>query len=169
MEEIWKDIPGYVGKYQVSDMGRVRSLPRTVTRKDGTPAKVSGGVLNRKSTDRGGHRYVKLSSPDRTVSVHTLVMTAFMGPCPDGMEVCHNDGDPSNNRLTNLRYDTRKNNLIDMARMGRASRQKLSADDALTIRAKFKAGARKYELAKEYGVSWAAVNSIINRRNYAWL
>lgn len=169
MEEIWKDIPGYVGKYQASSYGRIRSLPRTVIRSDGVRQNVKGGVLNRASTDRGGHRYVKLSGPDRTVSVQTLVMSAFAGPVPDGMEVCHNDGNPLNNRLDNLRYDTRKGNLIDMARMGRASKQKLTADDATEIRAKYMSGARKCELAEEYGVTWAAIHRIVTGRSYAWL
>lgn len=169
MEEIWKDIPGYEGKYQASNLGQIRSLPRQTTDKNGVLKPVGGRVLRRDSRDRTGHRYVKLSGPDRTVSVHTLVMQAFIGPCQDGQEVCHNDSNPDNNALTNLRYDTRRNNLIDMARAGRASKQKLTPQDALDIRSKFAAGVRKCSLAEEYGVSWAAINAIVQRRNYSWL
>lgn len=46
------------------------------------------------------------------------MLTAFVGPCPDGMEGCHNDGDPHNNRLDNLRWDTRANNARDAIRHG---------------------------------------------------
>jgi hypothetical protein len=66
-------------------------------------------------------------------------MMAFTGPCPDGMEVSHGDGDPSNNHLTNLRYDTRKNNQADRRKHGthlegeNATNSKLTAIEALAI------------------------------------
>lgn len=51
--------------------------------------------------------------------VHRLVARAFLGPCPPGQEVCHWDGDPANNRIDNLRYDTRASNSTDTVRHGR--------------------------------------------------
>lgn len=50
--------------------------------------------------------------------VHILVLTAFYGPCPEGMEGCHHDGDPLNNRLGNLRWDTHVGNVSDSIRHG---------------------------------------------------
>lgn len=60
-----------------------------------------------------GHMQVSLSRPHKVVYVHRLVLIAFVGPPPDGMEVCHNDGDPTNNVLSNLRWDTRTGNMRD--------------------------------------------------------
>lgn len=51
--------------------------------------------------------------------IHCLILTAFVGPCPEGMEVCHDDDDPSNNRLSNLRWGTRKSNINDRRKNGR--------------------------------------------------
>lgn len=68
----------------------------------------------------GAYLGVAFRHDGRTVraSVHTLVMEAFVGPCPDGQEVCHDDGNGHNNRLGNLRYDTRPSNHADKRRHG---------------------------------------------------
>ena len=78
--------------------------------------------------------------------VHRLVLEAFLGPCPPGLICCHNDGDPANNRLSNLRWDTYKSNSEDMLRhgtrrMGSAAGAKLDEEDVLGIR-RLKAGGR---------------------------
>lgn len=54
-----------------------------------------------------------------TVTVHGLVAEVFIGPRPEGLDVCHNDGDKSNNRASNLRYDTHSENQKDEVRAGR--------------------------------------------------
>lgn len=54
--------------------------------------------------------------------VHQLVLESFVGPCPNKMETCHNDGDPTNNKIINLRWDTCKNNCADRAKHGRTIR-----------------------------------------------
>lgn len=51
-------------------------------------------------------------------SIHRLVLETFIGPCPDGMECCHNNGDPVDNRLGNLRWDTHFNNVQDSIKHG---------------------------------------------------
>jgi hypothetical protein len=72
------------------------------------------------STTSGGRPTVKLvqSPVAKSRYVHQLVMEAFVGPRPEGMEVCHFDGDPANNHLANLRYDTRRANNLDRVRHG---------------------------------------------------
>lgn len=50
------------------------------------------------------------------MAVHRLVMAAFVGPCPDGIEVCHNNGNPADNRLSNLRYGTHSENQLDQVK-----------------------------------------------------
>lgn len=114
----WRPVPGWE-YYEVSDEGEVRSLDRVVTKKDGSQQFYKGKRLRSRSTPTG-HRYVQLSKDSRPigVAVHRLVMEAFVGPAPEGNEVCHNDGDPANNRLENLRYDTHSENAFDAVQHG---------------------------------------------------
>lgn len=114
MEEIWKDIPGYEKRYQVSNQGRVRSLRDSHGNLRTEP-------LIRKlvpHNDGTGRLTVKFSSPSKLYFVHTLVLTVFVGPRPEGREACHFDDDPANNRLGNLRWDTHVNNCVDRRRNG---------------------------------------------------
>lgn len=116
MTETWRSLPGWVGIYEVSDEGSVRSLDRVVETARGSRFYV-GQALN-PTPDSDGYLLVQLSRPRRLVGVHRLVMLAFRGPCPPGLEVCHGDGVPSNNRLSNLRYGTRSSNSLDSVAHG---------------------------------------------------
>jgi len=112
--ERWLPVVGWLGLYEVSDWGRVMSLPRPYC---------AGRVLKNKLLPSG---YVQVSlSVDGKVShhtVHRLVAAAFLGPCPEGQEVLHADDDRSNNRLENLSYDTHKVNMEQMVARGRNKR-----------------------------------------------
>lgn len=109
---------GYAGQYEVSDCGRVRSLDRM--RPYGGSSRYVAGVLLTQKTHPSGHKMVGLSKHGSvfTAKVHRLVLEAFVGPCPVGMETCHWDDNPANNRLENLRWDTSKANKLDMVRNG---------------------------------------------------
>ena len=116
--EIWKDIPDLPG-YQVSDLGRVRSVDRFITDKNGVRKRVSGRVKSAPPNEDGYPRTsVSVNGVNRKYRVHALVALAFLGPQPDGMEVCHNNGDPADNRPSNLRYDTHQNNILDAVKHG---------------------------------------------------
>lgn len=117
-EEMWRAVPGYEKTYEVSDRGRVRSLPRIMQTARG-PWSYPGRVM-RQNTDPSGRKRVGLRflGHERNYKVHTLVLLAFVGPRPEGMEGCHNNGDPSDNRLTNLRWDTHRGNEADKLRHG---------------------------------------------------
>lgn len=103
--EIWLPIAGYEGLYEISALGRIRSLARRTTR---------GGIL-KASPGWAGYLKVSLSKPGviRSYHVHRLVAATFLGPCPEGQQVRHLDGDPLNNTLTNLRYGTVSDNALD--------------------------------------------------------
>ena len=105
MSEEWRDIDGHEGLYQVSNAGKVKSLR-------------SGKILKTYS-DKWGYRRIDLGRRERGLSVHRLVLEAFVGPCPPGMECCHNDGDNTNNRVENLRWDTKRSNRQDRNKHGR--------------------------------------------------
>lgn len=156
--EIWKDIPGYEGKYQASTQGRIRSLDRLL----GTPGKkgfkhMKGRIL-RPGPTRTGHLYVVLGHGAAGSPVHTLVALTFLGPRPRGADVCHNDGDPTNNNIDNLRYDTRSNNILDVYKSGGRWR-KLSLEDMRAIIREPKSATCK-ELGVKYGVSAAVINKV---------
>jgi len=113
--ERWLSVPGYEGKYEVSDHGRVRSLDRLDSR-----GRRRTGALLVGRPQHHGHLVVALYSEGsrRDFSVHHLVLTAFVGPRPNGMEACHWNDDSSDNRLANLRWDTRSANTRDSVRNG---------------------------------------------------
>lgn len=118
MTEIWKPAVGYEG-YEVSDHGQVRSLDRTIYRKDGQTRLCKGRALKpQKHSD--GYLYVCLyrEAKPRKEYIHRLVLEAFTGPCPDGMECRHLDGNPENNRVSNLQWGTRSENILDVVRHG---------------------------------------------------
>lgn len=101
--------------------------------------------------------------------VHKLVMEAFAGPKPDGAQICHADGNRLNNRLSNLRYGTAKDNAADrdwhgMTRRGVTNGNAKLRDQAFIdeIRSRYaRGGVTQYELADEFGVSQAQINNII--------
>lgn len=114
MTEEWRPVVGWEGVYEVSDGGRVRSLDRTVVFRDGRRAFYRGKTLKPRVDENGYHRYtLSLAKKRRQDRAHTLVLVAFVGPRPDGLEGCHNDGNPGNNRLDNLRWGTRSSNAKD--------------------------------------------------------
>ncbi|SKF61468.1 NUMOD4 motif [Mycobacteroides abscessus subsp. abscessus] len=118
ISEAWKPIAGYEGWYEVSNRGRVRSLDRTVIGRWG-PYLVRGRTLAPPARE-SGHLSVGLykNGPSRRHLVHRLVLEAFVGPAPEGMVTCHNNGDPSDNRIENLRWDTQSANQFDSVRHG---------------------------------------------------
>lgn len=103
-------------------------------------------------------------------AVHRLVLEAFVGPCPEGMEGCHEDGDPTNNDLTNLRWDTHKGNMLDSVKHGtstkgiRSGRAKLTEDQVRLIRKLYATGNYIHRtLSNRFGIAMVTVSYIINR------
>jgi len=120
MTEIWKDITGYEGLYQVSDLGRVRSLDRVVPDSRGHTRKLKGRILKALLKVNPPYWRVILSKEDvhETFTVHKLVVNTFLGPCPKGMEILHGVEGKEVNTPSNLRYGTRSENTFDRLRDG---------------------------------------------------
>jgi hypothetical protein len=168
--EVWKDIPGYEGFYQASSKGRIRSVSRIVRRKNGF-ARWSGKILRPAPSTESGHLVVRLSKLGKAemFGVHVLILMAFVGPCPKGMEGCHGDGRPGNNSIDNLRWDTHRNNQRDMQKHGTANfikgerhqNAKLSDEQALKIRQLRKCGWGRNQLAKKFNVTGGTIHNIV--------
>lgn len=102
---VWLPIPGW-DRYQISDAGQIRGL--------------RGRLLRQFKRPDGYLQVILRSDKIRTTrKVHRLVALAFHGPCPDGYDVRHLDGNPENNRQQNLAYGTPSENEYDKVRHGR--------------------------------------------------
>nr|WP_281357473.1 HNH endonuclease [Brasilonema bromeliae] len=152
-----KEIPGYPG-YFVSDGGKVWN----------TNYFRRPHVL-RPLRSAKGHLSVQLwvnGKPSRQ-QVHRIVLLAFVGPCPEGMEACHfPDPDPSNNFVANLRWDTSTENSADQKRLNRHphgvkhGQAKLTEDDVREIRRLRSEGKLHREIALIFGISRKQVSDI---------
>lgn len=115
MTETWLPVPGYEGIYEVSDLGRVRSLDRI----DRCGRQLYGRVLKLRNDKDGYQQFHAGGSPRRILRVHRLVLLAFTGaPAGVSTECLHIDGNPANNRLANLRWGTVSENIADQIRHG---------------------------------------------------
>lgn len=114
--EEWRPVVGFEGIYEVSNLGGVRGLPRI----DAQGHYRRLRVFKPSRMDTWGHLGVKLrrNGVARSFYVHRLVLEAFVGPCPAGMEACHWNDIPSDNRLSNLRWGTASDNRFDRVRNG---------------------------------------------------
>lgn len=170
--EIWKDIPGYEGRYQASTEGRIRSVDhrvRLVVHGTETTRLSPGRILRPGRYEKGGHLSVVLGHGAHGSPVHQLVMLTFVGPPPEGMEVCHNDGNPANNALENLRYDTRSENILDEYRAGRPPKGRTDISIVREIRRRLSNGEKGSVIARDVGLSHTQVSRIKLGRTYAWL
>lgn len=125
IDEEWRPIPGFEGFYDVSSIGQVRSHPRhyPVERKGKTFIQFRKGQLMKLRETRHGYLEVRLRARSRGTAnsanlVHKLVLEAFIGPRPAGMQCCHNNGKRTDNRVSNLRWDTPSANMQDCIRHG---------------------------------------------------
>jgi hypothetical protein len=149
----WQEIP-FAPKYQVSWVGYVKND--------------RGSILLPDVDRRGRRRYtIMVDGKPRKFLASRLVLLAFIGPCPDGMEACHNNGDCTDDRLDNLRWDTPVNNKADMVRHGTRLRgelintAKLTVDNVLEIR---RVGYPLRQHAEKFNVTEALVCAILKRK-----
>lgn len=166
--EEWRPVVGYEGQYEVSNMGRVCHI------KDGHASllKLSIHKKGKPSSNGSEYRSVNLFSNKKakTVDVHRLVAEAFIGPRPKGMETMHINGIRYDNRLSNLRYGTNKENHISNYTYGATSGGgKLSIKDVLNIRQRLKNGEYGTTLAREYGVNHSAIYNVKLGKTFKWL
>lgn len=175
-EEVWKDVPGYEGLYQISNYGRVKSLARK------SSGKRPIDQIIKQVKDAYGYYTVGLHNAkggiaSHTVKVHRLVAMVFVQNPNNLPEVNHKDEDKTNNHADNLEWCTTKYNLtyghrLDCARGERNKKHKLTEEQVLEIRRIYKKGDLKYgqsALAKMYGVSHPSIASIVKNKTWKHL
>lgn len=120
MREHWKPIPGYGGHYEASNLGKIRCKKRIVNKFSSIVGRVIAQLYRKRllsliPNSKSGYLYVHLEVDglQRNVTVHSLVLTAFKGAYPAGLEACHNNGKITDNRASNLRWDTHLSNMAD--------------------------------------------------------
>lgn len=135
MSEIWVQIPGFEGRYEVSDHGRVRSVDREVETSNGQVRRYKGMILSPGRQNDFGHVTVMLGREGGSRCVHELVLLAFVGPPKEGQECRHLDGDGGNNYRDNLCWGTKSENVKDVTRL---KRRKFTYEQAEEMRRKKK-------------------------------
>lgn len=174
-EEIWKDVPGYEGRYQASSAGQIKALPRR--RKNG--AFRDGGLLKQQSWPLG-YKKVTLSNDiyvHKTFFVHRIIAMTFIEN-PDNLPfVNHKDENPSNNCVDNLEWCTRVYNAnyghrLEKVRGENNKNHILTEVQVKEIREKYIKNSRKFgqpALAKKYGVSRGSIEKIVNNKKWKHL
>jgi len=163
--EQWRPCVGWPD-YEVSDLGRVKSIGRwrPHNRYKGKLMWWKEKILKPgKKTNRGDYLFVVLTG-QVAVTVHLLVAEAFIGPRPPGMYVRHLNDIPGDNRPANISYGTQQDNMDDAARNGKIPRgrarpnAKLHEVNIPYIRT---SGKNLTELGKQYGVSPATIRDVL--------
>lgn len=120
MKEIWKDIKGYEGLYQISSFGNVKSLDRYIINKNGDKQYFPGKYLTQGISDSYLKVTLSKNNKQRTFRVHILVAIAFIPNPENKPEVNHIDGNKKNNKVNNLEWNTRSENELHAYRNGLA-------------------------------------------------
>lgn len=177
MQETWLPVIGYEGLYEVSNKGNFRSLDRIVPHNKGKLLRKMKGKILVKTKDKQGRNYVTFSKSGKTskVRIHLIVAKHFLGENPNNLEVCHNDGDSSNNCVTNLRYDTHKQNMEDMVTHGKSQRGEknwnavATVDQVMKVKELRAQGLYYKDICAQTGLSFCLVAKVCQGRSWKWL
>lgn len=172
MTEIWLPIPKWEGFYEVSNLGRARSVARLVLHRSRSGNMVwgkRGGTMLVPTMGTTGYLRLTLSNLPRRghVKLHIAVAAAFLGTRPQGHDVAHLDGDPTNCVASNLVYATRKQNMAhaiehDTIKHGEGCHlSKLSAATVIDIVSRRKMGETMSAIAKTCGTSQPNISKIM--------
>jgi len=168
-DDEWRVVPGWPD-YAVNQLGQVKRVTA------GAGRARQGALLRWRWSTGVGYPSVSLAKNSRAKHwfVHRLVALAFIGPCPDGQEVNHKNGDKSDPRLENLEYVSRSANLrhafasgLKDARGEKNARARLCAEDVVAIRVEYTgAYGQCAALARKFGVSHSAIQDIVHGRRW---
>lgn len=171
--EVWKDIPGYEGLYQVSSLGRVKSLKRFY--KSAIILEMPENIKTQRLNKKGyPYLHLCLNGKKWATTVHKLVILAFVGVKPDPkITINHIDGNKLNNCILNLEYCTAKENIyhflktVNFRQGENHCNLKLNNEKVLKIREEYALHKTKQKIiAEKYGISQVMVSRIILRKTW---
>lgn len=182
--EIWKPVPvpPFDGAYEVSSLGRIRSLDRDVERKDGKPLRVRGRVLSPGANSRGYLRVtLSMNGHSEWFHLHSLIAMTFLPKPPrkvgsrgNEFVVNHISGVKTDNSVENLEYITSLENIAHARENGLLSvkgtlnnKAKLTDSDVRAIRKMYAEGMTQVQLAEIYGVYQTTISLIVRRKGWA--
>lgn len=178
MVEVWKEIEMYNRKYEVSNLGRVRTVYQELKRSDGVKYIIKPKLLKQR-LNKDGYPTVTLGfhSKRTRVKVHRLVAIAFIPNPLNKKEVNHIDFDRTNNKVENLEWTTHKENIrhsiennsevVRLSRTGsKNGRSKLTEKDIIEIRNLYDNGMTRMEIAKKFNRGWTTIDHIIKRETW---
>ena len=175
-KEVWKPIPEYEGIYEVSNMGRVRSITRRIFCNNGK-SYIQNGQIIKPCLQTNGYLFVGLHNKGimKQYRIHRLVAEAFLTNSDNKLEVNHIDRNKTNNKSVNLEWVDHKENMAH----GKSTtlhinkkiawNKKLTIKEARKIRKEYLPNDRKYStraLARKYGVSPNVIAKIIRNETY---
>lgn len=166
--KLWKPVPGYEGRYEVSSHGELRSLIVSERQTRKRPRLVRSTV----AADGYARVSLALKGKYRQWTVHSIVAAAFIGPRPRGADVRHLNGIKHHNAATNIAYGSRADNMNDARRHGTICRgervpwAKFTAAKVRTARRLHAEGASIASLARRYCVSDGSMGRVIHRQTW---
>jgi hypothetical protein len=174
--ETWKDVVGYEGFYQVSDLGRVRSLERAVKTKRNGIRIQKENILH--GSPRRGRPSITLCNgrKEKLFFISNLVLLAFVGPRPEGHECCHfPDRDVKNNKLSNLFWGSKKENQSHRLIHGTDVRgeknyaHKITKEQAVTIKKMLLDGISLIDIHRKTKIKYGIISMIKINNTWSWL
>jgi hypothetical protein len=165
--EEWRPVVGWEGVYDVSSLGRIRRVK--------TSGNSKAGHILKPQLNRDGYPLIRFRKPGvaKMKAIHKAVAEAFLGPCPDGLEVNHIDFDKQNCRANNLEYTTRRNNMLHAYASGRMAARgekhghsHLQDDQVHQICRMFESGHDVTFIAEFFGTKKRYVSGVVYGKTY---
>lgn len=176
--EIWKDIPGFEGMYQCSSQGNIRSLDRIIhsANKWNSYSKLEESRVLKPISNRSGYQQVVLyrDGAGNRSTVHRWVALTFIPNPENKRNVNHIDGCKTNNKVSNLEWNTTSENILHAFRTGlnvsskgeKHGMSKLVAGQVHRIRTLHEIGCRPSDIANIFSVSFATITHIVKRKTW---
>ena len=170
-KEEWQPVQGWEGLYEVSSLGRVRSLPRSVARRDGTMQSFRGKLMSAFPNGKG-YLVVRLSDTPNgrrsIVRVHRLVSMAFIPNRSNLPEINHRDGNKKNNALANLEWCSTKDNAIHAVATGLNRIAKIPRTLVPSILDAHQRGVSCRALARQHNIDRSSMRALLRGETYSW-